>query len=88
MTKIFTPCVQLQQNVRFLPFSQVHFHNTQIGTVAACPGADCVNVVGSFKCKCKAGYKIVAGQCRDIDECQNGSHDCASVASGKCVILT
>ena len=59
--------------------------NCNLETVAACPGADCVNVVGSFKCKCKEGFKIVAGQCRDIDECTNGSHDCASVASGQCI---
>ena len=39
-------------------------------------------MIGSFKCKCKPGFKIVAGQCRDIDECISGQHDCAAVATG------
>ncbi|CAG5108086.1 Oidioi.mRNA.OKI2018_I69.chr1.g3626.t2.cds [Oikopleura dioica] len=51
---------------------------------SACPGAECVNTVGSYKCKCKDGFKVSAGKCVDINECDNGSHNCKSVGQ-KCV---
>ena len=43
-----------------------------------------MNVIGSFRCKCKEGFAISAGKCVDINECENGSHDCTGPGS-KCV---
>ncbi|XP_034051000.1 complement component C1q receptor [Thalassophryne amazonica] len=29
----------------------------------------CINTHGSYTCVCKEGFKMVAGRCRDVDEC-------------------
>ncbi|KAK3583696.1 hypothetical protein CHS0354_021446 [Potamilus streckersoni] len=29
----------------------------------------CMNVIGSYECKCKAGFQLSNGSCTDIDEC-------------------
>uniref|UniRef100_W5NN90 Thrombomodulin n=1 Tax=Lepisosteus oculatus TaxID=7918 RepID=W5NN90_LEPOC len=31
----------------------------------------CVNMPGSFECRCPDGYEDIQGECRDVDECQN-----------------
>lgn len=33
---------------------------------SACPGAECVNTVGSYKCKCKDGFKVSTGLVDDF----------------------
>ena len=40
---------------------------------------NCVNLAGSFRCGCGAGYVLdVDGIiCDDLDECETGTHDCA-----------
>ncbi|CAH3141588.1 unnamed protein product [Pocillopora meandrina] len=38
--------------------------------------ANCTNMYGSYKCKCKAGYTGDGHSCSDINECNNGSHSC------------
>uniref|UniRef100_A0A3P8Y7W9 Latent-transforming growth factor beta-binding protein 1 n=1 Tax=Esox lucius TaxID=8010 RepID=A0A3P8Y7W9_ESOLU len=36
-----------------------------------CPGQQCVNSVGSYKCiACKVGHSLQNGVCSDVDECQ------------------
>lgn len=34
-------------------------------------GRTCVNVAGSYQCKCLIGYELVSGVCQDINECNN-----------------
>lgn len=40
--------------------------------------AHCINLPGSFDCACKPGFNGTGriGQCQDIDECSDLSHDC------------
>ncbi|KAG5668884.1 hypothetical protein PVAND_016804 [Polypedilum vanderplanki] len=48
----------------------------------------CVNTIGSYKCMCRRGYRIVDDKCVDIDECKVSnvcSHYCMNVkGSFKC----
>ena len=38
---------------------------------------NCTNTPGSHQCSCLPGYRLVNGtKCVDIDECQEGSHNC------------
>ena len=38
---------------------------------------NCTNNRGSYQCSCLPGYRLVnATKCVDIDECQEGSHNC------------
>ena len=38
---------------------------------------NCTNTPGSHQCSCLPGYRLVnATKCVDIDECQEGSHNC------------
>ncbi|XP_064597770.1 mucin-like protein, partial [Liolophura sinensis] len=46
---------------------------------------ECVNLPGSYECVCLDGYKPVAGDCKDIDECASDLlhtcvYDCVNVA--------
>ncbi|KAM8938879.1 EGF-containing fibulin-like extracellular matrix protein 2 isoform 2-T2 [Pelodytes ibericus] len=34
------------------------------------PSQDCVNIAGSFHCKCPDGYRKIGNECVDIDECR------------------
>ncbi|XP_043322861.1 adhesion G protein-coupled receptor E5 isoform X2 [Cervus elaphus] len=44
----------------------------------------CLNIVGSYECRCRPGWKPVAGSpngpnntvCEDVDECSSGKHQC------------
>ena len=40
-----------------------------------CKGGTCTNTIGSYSCKCLAGFAENGGACVDIDECeiQNGN---------------
>ncbi|XP_065071781.1 uncharacterized protein LOC135696328 isoform X2 [Rhopilema esculentum] len=40
------------------------------------PKANCINTVGSFSCKCNAGFSGDGTVCTDIDECSTGGHGC------------
>ena len=51
-------------------------------------GADCINTVGSYKCKCRTGYEEFSEGtpygglwCSDIDECNNKLETCHKLAS-------
>ncbi|XP_030621883.1 latent-transforming growth factor beta-binding protein 4 [Chanos chanos] len=42
-----------------------------------CPGKECVNSVGSFKCvSCALGFDVQNGQCQDVDECRQIPDPC------------
>lgn len=52
-----------------------------------CEDHFCVNTPGSYTCKCKDGYELIHGKCRDVNECKrstceqnclnnNGSYSC------------
>ena len=42
--------------------------------------ATCINTIGSYKCACNAGYRLVANRvCTDVDECRAGTHDCDQI---------
>ena len=54
-------------------------------------GASCVNTIGSYKCvndittiTCPNGYEKVGNQCKDIDECETGAHNC-NLPSQRCI---
>ncbi|XP_068854390.1 latent-transforming growth factor beta-binding protein 4-like [Aphelocoma coerulescens] len=49
----------------------------------ACPGQECVNTPGSFRCQpCPDGFRLRQGRCADVDECSGGS-PCAP--HGRCL---
>ncbi|KAM7020722.1 latent-transforming growth factor beta-binding protein 4-like, partial [Acridotheres tristis] len=49
----------------------------------ACPGQECVNTAGSFRCQpCPHGFHLRHGRCADVDECSGGS-PCAP--HGRCL---
>ena len=37
-----------------------------------------MNTVGSYKCVCREGYELdlISGRCKDVNECELGTHDC------------
>eukprot|EP00111_Clytia_hemisphaerica_P007355 TCONS_00021392-protein len=42
--------------------------------------ASCHNTVGSYKCSCSSGYRLVANRvCTDEDECRLGTHQCQHI---------
>ncbi|CAI5454751.1 unnamed protein product [Caenorhabditis angaria] len=48
------------------------------------PGVQCLNLDGSFQCNgCPKGYKMVGGQCYDINECEEHPNICAK--HSKCI---
>ena len=56
-------------------------------TVCGGPSAgSCFNNDGSFSCNCNGGFKkdSDSGECKDIDECITGDHECAVGAGEKC----
>ena len=52
-----------------------------------CDGGDCLNSPGSFRCLCPEGSEVTERQdCRDRDECTDGSHTCHRGRSGLLVL--
>lgn len=43
--------------------------------------AICINTIGSYECECKKGFKGPGRVCADIDECEEGTHDCPAPES-------
>ena len=42
--------------------------------------ATCVDTLGSYKCKCSAGFQLVANRvCTNEDECETGRHGCDQI---------
>ena len=51
----------------------------------------CVNLIGAYHCvsdltmvRCPNGYEKVGNQCKDIDECETGAHNC-NLPSQRCI---
>uniref|UniRef100_A0A452UGX3 Fibrillin 3 n=1 Tax=Ursus maritimus TaxID=29073 RepID=A0A452UGX3_URSMA len=44
-----------------------------------CPRGECINILGSFRCRCQAGYApdAAATACLDVDECGQAPTPCA-----------
>lgn len=39
----------------------------------------CINTLGSYECICPPGFSLERNrQCRDVDECQLGIHNCSA----------
>lgn len=38
----------------------------------------CINTEGSYSCKCKEGFEMIDGECKDVDECRSSrcEHTC------------
>lgn len=41
-------------------------------------------MIGSFRCLCNEGFKISAGKCVDINECETGAHTCTGTGQ-RCI---
>ena len=38
--------------------------------------ANCINIIGSFLCQCKFGYRGDGVNCTDVNECTEQNHNC------------
>ena len=55
----------------------ININECVLGNLNHCySGGNCTDTEGSYTCKCPDGYVGDGRDCDDIDECQNGNHDC------------
>ncbi|CAH1796302.1 unnamed protein product, partial [Owenia fusiformis] len=54
------------------------------GTVICTNNSQCVNNVGSFECRCDAGFMLINNTCVDVDECATGA-TCDIAGGATCV---
>lgn len=46
--------------------------------------ASCINTIGSYKCQCSQGFRLVANRvCTDVDECRANQHNCDQICINK-----
>lgn len=75
MKNLFGKCQDVDECSDLVPIEHGH----------QCPGnAECVNIPGSYKCTCPAGYLMQNGKCEDINECHDTTTKKCPISS-KCV---
>ena len=57
-----------------MPFKDINECILQTDTCSK--KAECINLLGSFKCRCFAGFRGDGYICSDIDECSEDIHEC------------
>lgn len=48
----------------------------ELGTCDCHPAADCINLPGSYQCRCREGWRGDGSECEDVDECLTNNGGC------------